>query len=80
MTELEVCRIHVSDIKIKGLTDKSKVRSIQDRLQKRNPPQDVENIYNSTLNALKKSIKFSDRKTILFELENTLLFPVYRKN
>eukprot|EP00347_Sterkiella_histriomuscorum_P013290 403365282 len=79
-TEIEVCKIHVSDLKIKGISDKNKLQLLQTKFLKKNPPPNVEEIYNSSLVALKKSIKFSDRKTILFELENTMLYPVYRKN
>lgn len=63
-TELEVCRIHVNDLRVKGINDKQRLKVLQEKYQKRNPPQDVEDIYNSSLGGLKKSIKFSDRSMI----------------
>lgn len=38
VTEIEVCKIHVGDLKIKGINDKKKLNELQVKYQKKNTP------------------------------------------
>ncbi|CDW91070.1 nli interacting factor-like phosphatase family protein [Stylonychia lemnae] len=67
-------KYYLSDqIEKKKFVTEIEVCKIHIKFQKKNKPADNGEIFNSSINALKKTIQFSDRK-------NTLLYPVYRKN
>ena len=82
MTELDVCCIHIKDLKIKGLPEKRLAQLQMKLLRKNLPISDV----SSNVSNFKKPSERSTLcaliliETILFELDNTLLYAVYKKN